>query len=199
MADESQRELSFEVSPSTENRSNSAATKRRSPQFSVRVIGDRTAELRQEQMREQREREEAERQELERIAEIMNQEALLRNRCKIISSKARGVRKLSAQTRQAVESMIEEYDEAVSEFDETMSKVYESEVDRIEAERKYVEFLATNAGRDADYFKVPSFLVKKQSMKKRLKDLRMQKEKTWNNSIKLGKSQQPTGLSRNTV
>ena len=68
-----------------------------------------------------------------------------------------------------------------------MTKVYDSEVERIEAERQYMEFLAGNAGKDASYFQVPSFLKKKQSMKMRLKDIRMHKEKGWNTSIKLAK------------
>lgn len=85
--------------------------------------------------------------------------------------------------------MIHEYDEALVEFDETMTRVHDSEVDRIEAERQYLEFLAGNAGKGAGYFQLPSFLTKKQSLKKRVRDLRMQKENGWNNSIKLSKAQ----------
>ena len=57
--------------------------------------------------------------------------------------------------------MIQDYDDAIVEFDETMTRVYDSEVERIDAERQYVEFLAGNAGKDASYFQVPSFLQKK--------------------------------------
>jgi len=92
--------------------------------------------------------------------------------------------------------MINEYDEALVEFDETMNRVYDSEVERIEAERKYLEFLAGNAGKGAGYFQVPSFLTKKQTLKKRLKDIRLQKENGWNNSIKLSKAQQNTNISQ---
>jgi len=45
------------------------------------------------------------------------------------------VRKMSAQTVNAVESMIHEYDEAIVHFDETMTQVYETEIERLEAER----------------------------------------------------------------
>ena len=65
-----------------------------------------------------------------------------------------------------------------------MSKMYDSEVDRLAAEKKYLEFLESNAGRDANYFQLPSFLTKKQSLKRRLKDIRMDKEKSWNRSLK---------------
>jgi len=92
--------------------------------------------------------------------------------------------------------MIHEYDEALVEFDETMTRVHDSEVDRIEAERKYLEFLAGNAGKGANYFQVPSFLTKKQTLKKRLKDIRLQKENGWNNSIKLSKAQPNTNISQ---
>ena len=83
------------------------------------------------------------------------------------------VRKMSAQTTNEVESMIHEYDDAIEHFDETMTHVYETEIERLEAERQYLEFLKTNAGKDKDYFQIPSFLTKKQSLKKRLKDIRM--------------------------
>lgn len=69
-----------------------------------------------------------------------------------------------------------------------MHHIYDSEVDRIEAERKYMEFLANNAGKGKGYFQLPKFLTKKQTMKKRLKDLKMQKVNGWNNSIKLDKN-----------
>lgn len=77
-----------------------------------------------------------------------------------------------------------------------MTRVYDSEVDRIEAERQYMEFLAGNAGKDVSYFQVPSFLTKKQSIKMRLKDVRMQKENGWNTSIKLTKAQPKSHLSQ---
>lgn len=56
--------------------------------------------------------------------------------------------------------MIREYDGAVEDFDECMVRVYNSEAERIEAERKLQEFLASNAGKPADYFKLPAFLKK---------------------------------------
>jgi len=62
--------------------------------------------------------------------------------------------------------------------------MYDSEVDRLAAEKKYIEFLESNAGRDTTYFQLPSFLTKKQSLKRRLKDIRMTKEKSWNRSLK---------------
>lgn len=65
-----------------------------------------------------------------------------------------------------------------------MSRKFDSEVDRLEAERKYLEFLESNAGREASYFQLPSFMTKKQSLKRRLKDIRMTKEMGWNRSLK---------------
>lgn len=42
---------------------------------------------------------------------------------------------MSAQTQHAVDDLIHEYDEAVEHFDMTMLEAYESEVERLEAER----------------------------------------------------------------
>lgn len=75
--------------------------------------------------------------------------------------------------------MLEEYDDELKDFDEHMQEVFVSEVERLEIERKYGEFLASNAGKDAGYFKVPSFLMKHTSlnrMKKRIKDLRRERQ-----------------------
>lgn len=108
-------------------------------------------------------------------------------------------RKMSAQTANAVETMIHEYDDAIENFDETMTHVYETEIERLEAERQYLEFLASNAGKDKSYFQIPSFLTKKQSLKKRLKDIRMQKEGSWNRSNKIAKnhmSSKPTKMMK---
>jgi len=44
--------------------------------------------------------------------------------------------------------------------------------------------LESNAGREASYFQLPSFMTKKQSLKRRLKDIRMTKEMGWNRSLK---------------
>ena len=67
-----------------------------------------------------------------------------------------------------------------------MTRVYDTEVERLEAEQLYMEFLASNAGKGTNYFQVPSF-AKKQSLKIRLKDIRMMKESSWNKSIKVAK------------
>jgi len=75
--------------------------------------------------------------------------------------------------------------------------MYDSEVERLAAEKKYMEFLASNAGRDANYFKLPAFLTRKQSLKRRLKDIRMNKEKTWNNSVKRNQPKKLTSLYDN--
>jgi len=81
--------------------------------------------------------------------------------------------------------MIREYDGAVEDFDESMTRVYNSEAERIEAERKLQEFLASNAGKPAGYFKLPAFLQGKQSaqLKWRLQDLGTRKEKTRDKSV----------------
>lgn len=102
-----------------------------------------------------------EQQEREQIAAIINSDEKLKSQCLQVQRKARMVRKMSAQTASAVSSMIQEYDEAIEHFDETMTHVFESEVDRLEAERRYMEFLANNAGKDRGYFQIPSFLTKK--------------------------------------
>lgn len=80
--------------------------------------------------------------------------------------------------------MITDYDEALEEFDVTMMGVYNSEVERLAAEKEYLEYLAMNSGKPKGYFKVPVFHGKRKSTK-RIKDLKMSKE--WNKSIKLGR------------
>lgn len=64
--------------------------------------------------------------------------------------------------------MIREYDEAVAEFDACMKQRYDTEVERLEAQRKHLALLATNSGRQADYFILPKFL--KQSTGERHRD-----------------------------
>lgn len=65
----------------------------------------------------------------------MGSDDRLRTHCLRVSHKARLVRKMSAQTQHAVDDLIHEYDEAVEHFDMTMLEAYESEVERLEAER----------------------------------------------------------------
>ena len=115
----------------------------------------------EEERKKREERERLEQEERERIASVMNTEERLRGRCLQVSRRAYMVRKMSAQTTNEVESMIHEYDDAIEHFDETMTHVYETEIERLEAERKYLEFLSTNAGKDKGYFQIPSFLTKK--------------------------------------
>lgn len=50
-----------------------------------------------------------------------------------------------------------------------------------------MEFLARNAGKDRGYFQIPSFMTKKQSLKMRVKDLKMAKKGQWNSSLKIAK------------
>lgn len=186
-AADSDRAPRIEISGPTESHSNTPAKRSKPQQFTLRVMKDHAADARLARLREQEEREEQEQQELLRIKEIMTKESSLRIRCSGISKRAQVVRRMSSQTRQDVGSLIQEYDEELISFNEFMSKAYESEVARLEAEKLYKEFLATNAGRPKGYFQVPSFLTKKQSLKRRVKDIKMDKERGWNKSLKIAK------------
>lgn len=108
-----------------------------------------------------------------------------RTRARYLSNRAIRVHKLSTQSIRDATSLIREYDEALVDFDGKMTKVFNSEVERLEAERLYNEFLAGNAGKPADYFKLYKFVKKgREETVPRLKDIRMKKA-GWNGSIKL--------------
>ena len=54
--------------------------------------------------------------------------------------------------------MIQEFHDAVKDFDASMTEVFHSEEERLCEQRKYLAVLATNSGKPADYFVLPSFL-----------------------------------------
>ena len=153
-----EKQMSVQISEAPEVHSNSY---KQAKPFTLRLLNPEAEAKREVERRKQEEQERLEQEQREEIEAIMNTDDKLRGRCLQISRKAYMARKMSAQTANAVESMIHEYDDAIENFDETMTHVYETEIERLEAERKYLEFLSTNAGKDKGYFQIPSFLTKK--------------------------------------
>lgn len=100
-----------------------------------------------------------------------------------LSSNAQWVQEISDQTTRDVHEMNKEFDDAIENFDFLMNKLYANEVERIEAERKYLEFLASNAGKPKGYFQVPNLLTRKLSKEnQRLKNKRIQNGKVLSQS-----------------
>lgn len=101
-----------------------------------------------------------------------------------LSSNAQWVQEISDQTTREVHEMNKEFDDAIENFDFLMNKLYANEVERIEAERKYLEFLASNAGKPKGYFQVPTLHTRKLSKEniQRLKNKRIQNGKVLSQS-----------------